>query len=287
MVQRIREIGSNKPHHFYISIDKSESSEIRKSVKFAVENALTKYPDPTAVSVYFRNSRLGLSSHITTALNALMEVEEEVIILEDDIKVDPMYLAQLATGYETFSGHPGFGTIGGFSGVPIPGFDFGNYWRKTKYFSAWGWMTNRSTWEKFQLNLPSGDFDNQLADSTSWNTLNRRQQRTWIYRFEKVRSNPGLTWDFQMQYLSFKYDLFNVLPLFRICENVGFGDVRSTNTKDAKPKWMQSDLLCTSEMRGEIPEMRSNFLSDHVDAFTIAGDSSIRQNLNWVRRKLP
>lgn len=287
MVQRIKEIASNKPHHLYISIDKSESPEIRKSIKLAVENSLSQYPDSTAVSVYFRDSRLGLSSHITTALNALMEIEGEIVILEDDIKVGPTYLAQMAEGYEEFSSHPGFGTIGGFSGVPIPRLDLGNYWRKTKYFSAWGWMTNRSTWEKFQLNLPPGDFHNQLAESTSWNTLNRRQQRTWMYRFEKVRNNPRLTWDFQMQYLSFKFDLFNVLPVFRICENVGFGDARSTNTKEAKPKWMQSNLLCTTGIRGEIPEIASNFLSDHVDSFTISGDSSMRQNINWIRRKLP
>jgi hypothetical protein len=287
ILQRINEIASNNPSHLYVSIDKSESPEIRKSVRLAVESALNQYPNPTSVSVTFRDSRLGLSSHITTALNSILENERRIIILEDDIKIGPTYLTQMTKGYETFSDNPNFGTIGGFSGVPIPRSDVNNYWRRTKYFSAWGWMTSVATWEKYQLNLPPGDINNQLRRSESWMMLSDRQKKTWLYRFEKVRNNPGLTWDFQMQYLSFKFDLFNVLPVFRICENLGFGDSRSTNTKEAKPKWMQSDTLCTSSIKAEIPSRASNFLSKHVDSFTISGDSSIRQNINWIRRKLP
>ena len=286
IVQRIKEIASNNPSHLYVSIDKAESPETRKSVRLVVENALNQYPHPTAVSVTFQDSRLGLSSHISTALNSALENESEVAILEDDIKIGPTYLAQMTNGYERFSDNRNFGTIGGFSGVPIPGKNLNNYWRRTKYFSAWGWMTNRTTWEKYQLNLPQGDLKNQLSGSESWMALSDRQKKTWLNRFEKVRNNPGLTWDFQMQYLSFKFDLFNVLPVFRICENVGFGDSRSTNTKEAKPKWMQSNTLCTSQFGGEVPKAVSNFLSNHIDSFTISGDSSIRQNLNWVRRKL-
>lgn len=286
IVQRVKEIASNNPSHLYVSIDKSESPEIRKSVRLAVENSLSQYPDSRAVSVTFRDSRLGLSSHITTALNSILENERRIIILEDDIKIGPTYLTQMTKGYETFSDNPMFGTIGGFSGVPIPRSDVNNYWRRTKYFSAWGWMTSIATWEKYQLNLPPGDINNQLRRSESWMMLSDRQKKTWLYRFEKVRNNPGLTWDFQMQYLSFKFDLFNVLPVFRICENLGFGDSRSTNTKEAKPKWMQSDTLCTSSIEAEIPSRASNFLSKHVDSFTISGDSSIRQNINWIRRKM-
>ena len=286
ILQRIKEIASNNPSHLYVSIDKSESSEIRKSVRLAVESALNQYPNPTSVSVTFRDSKLGLSSHITTALNSALENEKEVAILEDDIKVGPTYLAQLTNGYERYADNPNFGIIGGFSGLPIPRPNINNYWRTTKYFSAWGWMTSGATWEKYELNLPPGDFNNHLKGSESWMTLSGRQKKTWLHRFEKVRNNPGLTWDFQMQYLSFKFDLFNVLPVFRICENVGFGDSRSTNTKDVKHKWMQSDILCTSQIGGGISKVASNFLSDHVDSFTFSGDSSIRQNLNWIRRKL-
>lgn len=286
IVQRIKEIASNDPSHLYVSIDKSESPETRKSVRQAVENALNQYPHPTAVSLTFQESRLGLSSHITTALTSALENEVEVAILEDDIKIGPTYLSQLAKGYEKYSDNRNFGTIGGFSGFPIARTNANNYWRTTKYFSAWGWMTSGSTWEKYQLNLPPGDFNTHLSGSESWMTLSERQKKTWIHRFEKVRNNPRLTWDFQMQYLSFKFDLFNVLPVFRICENVGFGDSRSTNTKEAKPKWMQSGTLCTSQIRGEVPKVASNFLSSHIDSFTISGDSSIRQNLNRIRRKL-
>jgi hypothetical protein len=286
IVQRIQEISANKPKHLYLSIDGAESREIRKSIKSAVETSLNEYHDPKAVSVYFRDSRLGLSRHILTAMDTVLETEDKVIVLEDDIKIGSSFVSQLTAGFNTFSDNPRFGTAGGFSGVPITFSKLNNYWRTTRYFSAWGWMTNVRNWEKYQFMLPPGDINNQLRDSKSWQDLNRRQQEVWLHRFDKVRKNPELTWDFQVQYLSFKYDLINVLPLFRICENVGFGDSRSTNTKSPKPKWMQSGIVSTSSFRGSLSTAASNLIASHIDSFAISGDSSLRQNLNWIRRTL-
>ena len=286
LAQRIQELSANVPKHLYISIDRAESSEIRNAIKLVVEKSLDSYFDPSAVSIFFRDARLGLSRHLQTAINTVLETENKIIVLEDDIRIESSFVNQLTSGFETFSDDPKFGTVGGFSGVPIPFSGLNNYWRKTRYFSAWGWMTNVKTWESYQLELPPGDINDQLRNSKSWMDLNRRQKEIWLHRFEKVRSNPDLTWDFQLQYLSFKLDLFNVLPLFRICENVGFDDSRSTNTKSPKPKWMQSDLVSTTTFRGSLPLTASKILTNHIDSFTISGDSSLRQNINTVRRIL-
>ena len=50
-------------------------------------------------------------------------------------------------------------------------------------------------------------------------------------------SNPSLTWDFQMQFTSFVNNLYHLLPKYRLCDNVGFDDLRATNTKNRRPNW--------------------------------------------------
>ena len=40
-----------------------------------------------------------------------------------------------------------------------------------------------------------------------------------------------------MQFMCFRYDLATLLPIFRAIDNVGFMDIRSTNTKYKKPKF--------------------------------------------------
>jgi hypothetical protein len=53
----------------------------------------------------------------------------------------------------------------------------------------------------------------------------------------KVAIDPNKTWDFQMQFMSFRYNLPNLSPIYRAVDNVGFADNRSTNTKSRKPKY--------------------------------------------------
>jgi hypothetical protein len=84
--------------------------------------------------------------------------------------------------------------------------------------------------------------------------------------------------------MTFKYDVAHYLPLYRICENVGFNDIRSTNTKNLQPKWMQSSVIYEREFSQKLlPDFLSK-LGSNVDTFTISGDSKLRKSINNVRR---
>jgi hypothetical protein len=147
-------------------------------------------------------------------------------------------------------------------------------------------MVGRHTWSKYEQFLPHGDLDAELSKSQSWALLTPIQKTTWLTRFEKVRSYPKLTWDYQMQFMTFKYDLTHHLPLFRICENTGFNDLRSTNTVNRKPKWMQENRIYDREFtQKELPDSILT-LMNHIDSFTISGDSNLRKSLNRLKQRL-
>jgi len=268
----------------YISLDKCHDQSVSKAMQHAVEQAAKAYSEPSKITFIQQKKNLGISNHIRLAIDKAFESENKLVILEDDIRIGPKFLSQLEFRYATTKEDKNVGTIGGFSGVPILVNSMRNYWRKSNYFSAWGWMTGIETWTKYLPLIPDGDIEKQLKNSNSWNQLSSVQRKTWVGRFEKVRKFPRLTWDYQMQYTTFKFDLVHALPLFRICENEGFADSRSTNTRNPRPKWMQSEIICESDFSHEVLPWPSQLVLDQVDAFTISGDSRLRKRINNLRR---
>jgi hypothetical protein len=284
IIERVREISQNSPKHLYISIDKCEDRAIYNEMQVAVNDAIEHYHDSAKVTVIWQPSRLGLARHVKSAIDESLESEKEIIVVEDDVKISTNFVRDMSGAFDTFGNKNDFGTVGGFSGIPFSQSWKQNYWRRTLVFSAWGWMIGQNTWSKYQPQIPPGDIKDQFGDSASWASLSSTQKATWLNRFEKVRSNPSLTWDYQMQYMTFKFDLFHVLPLFRICENLGFGDSRSTNTKNPKPKWMQTEHISEGEFKGELPPFVASVISRRIDSYTISGDSRFRKSINTLRR---
>jgi len=284
IIQRVSEISENSPKHLYISIDKCADEATSREMHLAVDRAIENYHDTANVTVIWQSSNLGLANHVKLAIDKSLESEEKIIVIEDDIKISRNFVRDMSLSFDSFGEKDNFGTVGGFSGIPFSKNLNRNYWRKTSAFSAWGWMIGQNAWSKYLPQIPSGNLKDKLNNSVSWASLSSTQKATWLNRFEKVRSNPSLTWDYQMQYMTFKFDLFHMLPLFRICENVGFGDSRSTNTKNPKPNWMQSEIVSEGVFKGEIPSRAARVISKHIDSYTISGDSMLRKSVNSIRR---
>jgi hypothetical protein len=286
IVQRIKELEKNVIENLYISLDKCLDPLIAKEVLTAAEESVTKSSLSKNTTIWRQDRNLGLSNHICWAIKKVLEDKSELIVIEDDIRISNDFVSQMSDCYSEHSGEKDLGTVGGFSGVPIIYDTMKNYWRQSRYFSAWGWMIGRETWSLYEQFLPQGDLEAQLSNSQNWALLSPIQRTTWLQRFDKVRNNPSLTWDYQMQYMTFKYDLKHILPLFRICENVGFHDPRSTNTVNRKPRWMQDDKIYERAFsEAELPRVFDEFLN-HVDAFTISGDSNLRKKINNLRKKI-
>lgn len=284
--KRIGEISKNRPSSLIISIDGNSDKSVSSKIMQSLEKAIDTYFDPSSVRVLHNKSNLGLALNVTSSISSILEESEKVTIIEDDIEIGDNFLKNIELAYSSFQSDENIATVGGFSGMPakLLSSKLENRWRQTKYFSAWGWSIDAVTWEKFRLTIPAHQIEFSLQRSVSWNQLTLSQKEIWFKRFSKVASLPTLTWDYQMQYMSFKYDLVHVLPLFRICENVGFEDSRSTNTRNRRPTWMGAHYIDDRIIERKTHPWHSHELEKHLDSFTISGDSRIRSIVNALRK---
>ncbi|CAN1484207.1 hypothetical protein MCERE3_00028 [Candidatus Nanopelagicaceae bacterium] len=279
--RRMQELGEFKPHKLIISIDGGCGPDALKEFKEIQAQVLRSSQN---MEFILHGENLGLVRHITGAITKTLESHEYVIVVEDDVCLAENYVENIL---KSITLNLGFrvATFGGFS--PVPGLKNArrlNSWRRTKYFSAWGWCVGRDIWSLYSHEIDEQELIDGLKNSKKWNSLSEYQKATWIYRFEKIIANPLLTWDYQMQFLSFKMDFEHVLPIFRISDNEGFSDTRSTNTKATRPRWMGTGTSVSNSPIRRLSLKTISWLMERLDSLTIAGDSRVKEIFGIIKR---
>jgi hypothetical protein len=230
-----------------------------------------KYP---SVNWIQHSKNLGISNHLVRQLDECLKVRDNVIVIEDDISVTMNSLKAIEEALSQPS-DKSIMTVGLFGSLPneISIFSHHNSWRKTKYFSAWGWGIQKEAWQIYDQNIVRRYGLNALKSSQIWQELNDAQRRRWLHRFTKVMSNPSLTWDFQMQFTSFVNNLYHLLPKYRLCDNVGFDDLRATNTKNRRPNWYRGTKTDKTPDKA-IPHLghTQTKILEKIDSYTWIGD---------------
>lgn len=195
---------------------------------------LDKYKSNAKITVWINETNLGLSKNITSSISKTLTSEANIIVIEDDISMTKNIYLSISELLNT-SNDKKLGVVGGFSAIPAPPkalqFLIRNKFRSATRINIWGWGIRKDAWNLYERELPEVDFRGVLKDSISWNNLPERIRNIWVGRFIKVSKNPNFTWDFQLQFMSFRYDLSNYLPRFRAVDNIGFESLSSTNTK--------------------------------------------------------
>ncbi len=239
LMDRLNEILSWDPPHIYISIDGPKKDGNQESSR-RISQYLNKYSLNQNITVWIHKENQGISYNTTEAISRVLLKEKNIIVVEDDIKMN----RSIYSGMSNILLDPKykqFGIVGGFGAIPSPSSMFlrifPNQWRNTPYCSLWGWGVRKEIWDLYEVDLSQVDIDKSLASSRIWNQLSRKQKEIWMSRFNKVQKYPSFTWDSQLQFMCFRYELKNILPLYRSLDNLGFNDEKSTNTKLPKPKW--------------------------------------------------
>lgn len=287
--ERLEKLLENLRHNYmgkvYISVDKSRGTDSEKLLN--EHKLIMKKGIGTNLLWIFRDQNYGIVKNLFESLDSILIDNEACVVLEDDIEVDFEPLKSLIERIQ----QPLQGslmTIGLFGAIPyLPSrvLRKSNYWRTTKYFSAWCWAIRAESWNSFRLSTVSERWDAELLNSDSWKALGRISRKAWSYRFSKIQLNPLFAWDYQFQYYSFKNNMTHMLPVIRAADNVGFSDSRSTNTKSSRPKWylgMRYPDPIISELRnGGV----STFLI-FIDSLTWIGDHWFAQKFSNLKRSL-
>jgi len=235
---RLKELATLKAKNVFVSVDGPKNEDAFFQDILRTQESAREIATQHGFSVNVHSTNLGLSAHVTESISAILKVFDWVIVVEDDVKLSSMSLKSFLSGIQIAADYDIKGTVGGFSFYGtnrFPSIQKWNHWRESRYFSAWGWAINARSWQQYKLDLADENIIETLEKSKVWRSLNRRQQLSWIAKFQKVKLDPSFTWDFQMVYASFKNDWTHLLPMLRFVENVGFNDSRGTHTKGKKP----------------------------------------------------
>jgi glycosyltransferase involved in cell wall biosynthesis len=237
--KRLNEFSELEIPNLYITVDGGKDDQGKK-VTAEINKIIEEFENRIPIKKRIRESNVGLAKNVTEGINWVLNDYEDCLIIEDDISINKFFYYSAREMW--IRNRNKFATIGGFGSLGIPKLltylPTPNMWRVTPYFSAWGWVVSRETWELYNLKITKEDMDNYLPKSRLWNQLSAYQKSKFLKRFNRVEENPMFTWDFQMQFLCFRWDLENLLPIIRVNENEGFNDSRSSNTKTRPPRWI-------------------------------------------------
>ena len=226
--------------------------------------------------VHFTQTKenLGTARHLVATIDEQFQSYDNVIVIEDDVAVDKTSIDTLIGILENRLPEDIL-TIGLFGGLPgkllsLLGL---SYWRRSRYFSAWGWAIQKEDWHLFSLDIKE-EVPN-LEYSKSWRRMNERERVIWKSRFAKVIRTPSFTWDYQMMFAGLLHNKRHLLPLFRCIDNEGFGDMRAVNTKEPRPNWYLGSRG-TIQNKGEDLRIIPGWLGkgfESLDRLTWAGSS--------------
>lgn len=232
IAKRLNELEKShtSPSKVIISIDGAKSTSASDShiVDFYEKVCRESLLQP---SIMFRKENLGCSRHVILAVSEVLSEYHEVVVFEDDIVIGERALCSILEGLEILKHEKDIGVVGAYSPFHRPIFPLvtHNRWRKSKFFSAWGWGTSSEFWSKFKPFSEIDDLDSEIMNSQIWAKMSKRKKRVWIERFRRG------VWDYNVQFNLFCQSKLVLLPTMRLIDNEGFDSHRSTHTRHKRP----------------------------------------------------
>lgn len=283
VTKRLTELKEVNNIPIVVSVDGKNGSQIGNSAWNDIVNTHTN------IEFYFQDNNLGLARHMHEAVSSVLRVFDNCFVVEDDVSVNASVI-QTAIRQLEMRLPDGVITVGLFGGLPeiFPlTILLKNRFRKTNYFSPWGWGIQREDWFDFSLDVAR--IHRSEVFSVLSSSLGKRKARIWNGRIAKVAKNPEFTWDYQFFFFALLAKKRHLLPTFRSCENQGFQDARATNTTGKLPSWYfgKSSKSIHEENWSNTNKLIENFLQT-IDSFTWASDSAILQSMRHskFRRRL-
>jgi hypothetical protein len=210
----------------YIAID--DSSITNPELTKAYETTIAKHDlrSDVKISLWIRETNLGLGVSIITAIDWFFKTEDSGIILEDDLEFTKSSFEFLQKSLEFFRSNKSIFMISGsqfFKNIgPMNGISLGNY------PLVWGWATWKSRWDNFRSAI-----DNPLEIFPKTN-IPIRVKYFWYEGFHRSLLGKTNSWAVLLAtYVRFN-NLYCIYPNQNLISNTGFENF-ATHTK--KEKW--------------------------------------------------
>ena len=150
---------------------------------------------------------------------------ENLLILEDDVRISPDFYVAAQELIPLYKDNEKIFAIcaSNISKNGKQGYYF------TKYFSGWGWITWSNKWKRYSYNLLE-DKKFLFFEVLKQNNFNILITLYFYLNFFLIKINRLQAWDYQVNYMIFKYRMYNIKFFQNLSINVGIGK-DATHTK--------------------------------------------------------
>ena len=261
-------------YNLEVFIDGPKNSDSREN-SYKMAEIIDEYSQLIEMNVTFRDKNLGVANNVVESISQVLKEKSSALIFEDDITIKSAAIKSMNDLLQEMDTKK-YATVGAFGVFPyskmLVNINISNQYRSTPYFSAWGWGIHRDVWKDYRQNIANLDRNYELSNSSTFGTLSRFQKKVWLNRFDRISTNVEWAWDYQMQYMSFVTNRQHLLPFFRQVNNVGFNDVRGTNTVGAKPRWYFMPNTKIYDQQVVKRKISNNSFFRFLDSITFIGD---------------
>ncbi len=200
----------------YISIDGPRKGKFNEdSLVAECIDLARKYIPENRINIFSANQgcRLG----VVGGINWFFERESCGLILEDDVRFNPLFLHFAAVALSRYEFEFSVGSISGYTPIDLSQNEcMGANTFFHPYFSSWGWATWRSRWEKYSLE--QSDWEQVLLEKR----MPRLERTFWREKFSSVFDDSMDTWDYQFILSNFRFGWNTLVPRANLVTNVGF-----------------------------------------------------------------
>ena len=224
----------------YLSLDVPKKDDFANAESSRKCMAIADCYSKDLASVRVSTENLGAFRGITEAITWGFRQEKALIILEDDVRVNNVFLSYATEMLEEFEEMPGVGSIAGTNFVPESHLtDKDDSIRFSAFTSSWGWATWSDRWSDYLQDLDTFPIQDFRFPTNFWNW---RSRRYWLKVFEDTANGKYDAWDYRWLYSNWKRRRLTVVPNANLVLNVGFGE-RATHTKDVNlPWWLPREI---------------------------------------------
>lgn len=237
----------------YVSLDiprKDDQANIEASRRCVqvVENFST---DLAGVRISTQN--LGCFRGVTEAITWGFENEKKLLILEDDIRVNELFLSFSTKMLEQFETNRGVGSIAGTNLVPKSHITHKEEAiRFSAFTSSWGWATWKDRWADYLQDLEKFPRQDYSFPTQFWSWASKRY---WKKIFQDTVSGKYDAWDYRWLNSNWNRHRLTLIPNSNLAINVGFG-AGATHTHDSElPWWLPVTIADTFEVPVNTPPL--------------------------------
>ena len=189
------------------------------------------------VEYNFLDKNYGCRDAVYGGINWFFSNEEMGIIIEDDILPSTSFYRYCDELLERYKSDEDIALISGNN------FEKNFYEISYKFsdqnFNIWGWASWRRAWRLYDLYLKDWDKISTKISILKGLKYNIFKYYKWQKIFNKLYDQKINTWDYQLNYMAYRFKLKSIVPAANLCKNIGF-DENATNTKTIPLKYFSA-----------------------------------------------